>query len=62
MSRHQRFGLVRVLLAGLFIWLLIALHLILAMVVILATGLAALLGWRWLGETLHRRIDDVRHR
>lgn len=59
-DRFHRFGFVRVLLAGLFVWLLIMLHAILAMVVILATGLAALFGWRWLGASLRRHVEQGR--
>lgn len=57
MSRFERFGLLRVVLAGLFIWILVALHLIVAMIVIVATGVVALFGWRLLGATLRDRLE-----
>ena len=61
LSRYERYGFFRVALAGLFVWMLIAAHLLVAAVVILATGFAVVFGWRWLGDTLHRRLDQRRH-
>ena len=57
MSRFERFGLGRVALAGLLAWLLLAAHLVLFALEVLALGVVILYGWRWLGATLRRRLE-----
>jgi hypothetical protein len=57
-SRHERFGFGRVVLTGAGVWLLVAVHLLLAMLLVLATGVVVLAGWRWLGAMLRCRLEQ----
>lgn len=57
MSRHERFGFVRVVAAGLTVWLAFALHVELAALVVVGTGFGCVWAWRWIGATLRRRLE-----
>jgi hypothetical protein len=60
MTRHERYGFGRVLLAGLFVWAAIALHVVFAMAVFVTTGLVAVFGWRLIGTALRRHVEQSR--
>lgn len=57
MTRFERFGFLRVLTAGLFVWLVVDLHLVLVALEVLLAGVAGVVGWRWIGDELRRRRD-----
>lgn len=58
MSGHERFGFVRVLLAGVFVLVVVGAHLVVAVLEVLAAGFVAVAAWRWLGATVRRRLDS----
>lgn len=54
MTRFERYGFLRVLTAGLAAWIVIALHLVVAAIQVVAFGVAGVYGWRRIGDWLHR--------
>lgn len=62
MSRFERYGFLRVLLAGLFVWFVVGAHLVLTVAAVVGTGLVVLAAWRWLGAAVRRRLESSRWR
>lgn len=60
MTRFERFGFVRVLLAGLLLWALILTGQLLAFAIVMVTGLGVLYGWRLCGWQLRNTLERRR--